>query len=192
MTTLFARLVLGDVFLHGIGGAKYDELTDRILEQFFGLTPPGYAVVSGTLRLPIAHRPATVDQLRDLRHQLRSLAWHPERFLADEVRQPAAHEGNGDAQAVADIAHWLEHKRRWIATEPVGELSRQRAREIGQSNAALQPYLEQPRAQLVEAAEQTARAVRAEAILSARNYAFCLYPAENLRQFLLAFPDGKA
>ena len=28
-TTLFARLVLSDMFLHGIGGAKYDQVTDR-------------------------------------------------------------------------------------------------------------------------------------------------------------------
>src|SRR5262249_52760991 len=28
-TTLYARLLLGDLFIHGIGGAKYDELTDE-------------------------------------------------------------------------------------------------------------------------------------------------------------------
>ena len=28
ITTLWARLVLGDLFLHGIGGAKYDQVTD--------------------------------------------------------------------------------------------------------------------------------------------------------------------
>ena len=30
-TTLFTRLCLADLFVHGIGGAKYDEMTDRIL-----------------------------------------------------------------------------------------------------------------------------------------------------------------
>src|SRR5262249_54518695 len=28
--TLFARLFVGDLFVHGIGGGKYDELTDEI------------------------------------------------------------------------------------------------------------------------------------------------------------------
>src|SRR5207253_1004951 len=28
ITTLAARLLLGDLFLHGIGGAKYDQVTD--------------------------------------------------------------------------------------------------------------------------------------------------------------------
>ena len=31
VTTMYARLVLSDLFLHGIGGAKYDQLTDLII-----------------------------------------------------------------------------------------------------------------------------------------------------------------
>ena len=36
ITTLWARLVLGDLFLHGIGGAKYDQVTDLLIERFSG------------------------------------------------------------------------------------------------------------------------------------------------------------
>ena len=32
--------VLSDLFIHGIGGAKYDELTDEIIRRFFGIEPP--------------------------------------------------------------------------------------------------------------------------------------------------------
>src|SRR5262249_12075472 len=39
-TTLFARLMLADVFVHGIGGAVYDALTDELMRQFFGVEPP--------------------------------------------------------------------------------------------------------------------------------------------------------
>ena len=51
-TTLFARLFLGDLFVHGIGGAKYDEMTDRIFTRFFHLTPPRYLTLSATRFLP--------------------------------------------------------------------------------------------------------------------------------------------
>ena len=51
-TTLFARLLLSDLFLHGIGGAKYDQVTNQIAEQFFGFALPEFAAVSATLRLP--------------------------------------------------------------------------------------------------------------------------------------------
>ena len=56
VTTLWARLALGDLFIHGIGGAKYDCVTDRLIERFFGLTPPRFMVVSATLHLPIQRR----------------------------------------------------------------------------------------------------------------------------------------
>ena len=53
VTTLWARLALGDLFIHGIGGAKYDRVTDLLIERFFGLRPPGLLVLSATLHLPI-------------------------------------------------------------------------------------------------------------------------------------------
>src|SRR5262249_31945028 len=46
VNTLYARLFLGDLFVHGIGGAKYDELTDEIIRRFYSFEPPGYLVFS--------------------------------------------------------------------------------------------------------------------------------------------------
>ena len=54
LTTMYTRLILGDAFIHGIGGGKYDQLTDSIIQEFFGVTPPGVIVASATLRLPVA------------------------------------------------------------------------------------------------------------------------------------------
>ena len=48
---MYARLVLSDLFLHGIGGAKYDQLTDLIIARFFGLQPPGFVTLSATVLL---------------------------------------------------------------------------------------------------------------------------------------------
>ncbi len=45
-TTMFARLFLGDLFVHGIGGAKYDELGDEIVRGFFRLEPPAFLTLS--------------------------------------------------------------------------------------------------------------------------------------------------
>ena len=39
--TLFTRLGFADGFIHGIGGGKYDEVTDDIVRRFFRLDPPG-------------------------------------------------------------------------------------------------------------------------------------------------------
>ena len=50
---MFARLFLCDLFIHGIGGAKYDQMTDAIIERFFGFAPPDYLTVTATAKLPI-------------------------------------------------------------------------------------------------------------------------------------------
>src|SRR5262249_28308050 len=57
--TLFARVCLGDFFIHGIGGGKYDEVTDTIIREYFGIEPPAYQVLSATLHLPLPCFPST-------------------------------------------------------------------------------------------------------------------------------------
>ncbi len=52
-TTMFARLVLSDIFIHGIGGAKYDQVTDAIVRQFLAVEPPEFLVATATLKLPL-------------------------------------------------------------------------------------------------------------------------------------------
>lgn len=46
--TLFLRLYQTNFFVHGIGGANYEWVQDRIIERFFKQQPPAYAVISGT------------------------------------------------------------------------------------------------------------------------------------------------
>jgi len=49
VTTMFCRMVLSDIFIHGIGGAKYDQLTDSIAGQFFGAAPPEFMTIHDDL-----------------------------------------------------------------------------------------------------------------------------------------------
>ena len=52
--TLWARLLVCDFFVHGIGGAKYDRITDGIFRRYYRCEPPPYGCVTATLRLPAA------------------------------------------------------------------------------------------------------------------------------------------
>ena len=81
VTTLWARLALGDLFLHGIGGAKYDQVTDALIATFFGMEPPRYMVASGTFRLPVAREAVTGEDVRAIDQRLRELTWHPELYV---------------------------------------------------------------------------------------------------------------
>jgi hypothetical protein len=178
ITTMFARLALADLFIHGIGGAKYDQATDDIAHRFFGTAPPPFATLSGTLRLPIDHPAASDADLRRLRQQLRELRFHPETHLA--LDQLAGVSRTAAAAAVAE-------KRSWVSTAKTPQTAADRHEAITAANHALQAFVDAPRRHIeAELARQSDR-LRASRILDSREFAFCLYPRPLLEQFLLDF-----
>jgi hypothetical protein len=74
--TLFFRLLIVDQFIHGIGGARYDRVTDAVINDFFGLTPPRFCVTTATLLPPAAvgrqrvNLPLLALQGHRIKHQL--------------------------------------------------------------------------------------------------------------------------
>jgi len=50
--TMFVRLLLADQFVHGIGGARYDQVADQIIATHFGIDPPAFSVTTATLYFP--------------------------------------------------------------------------------------------------------------------------------------------
>jgi hypothetical protein len=170
ITTLWSRLVLSDLFLHGIGGGKYDQVTDALIAEFFDLEPLRFMVLSATLHLPIAHRTTTIDDLRAVQQRLRELTWHPELYVEES------------GGSLPDPAELIAAKRTWIHTESTPHNAWRRFREIRRLNDLLQPYVEADRRRLQAERERTAQALRDEAVLSWREYAFCLFPEETLRE----------
>ena len=83
--TLFARVFLADAFLHGIGGAKYDEMTDRLIIRLFGVTPPNYLTVTATHRLLLGGWNVTSSDVAALKHRLWDFNHTPERHFAVDV-----------------------------------------------------------------------------------------------------------
>lgn len=184
ITTMVARVLLGDLFLHGIGGAKYDQMTDEVISRFFGIEAPAYMVVSGTLHLPVDYPRDSEAEIQRLRQAQRELTWHPEHYL-DHVRERQDLESGLPPINREAVRRAIEDKRRWIATQPVPQNARARFQAIRAANDALQPWLASER-QALEAREKSlAQASRTAGILSSREYSFCLYPAEVLREFLV-------
>jgi hypothetical protein len=166
--TLFVRLCLADLFIHGIGGAKYDEVTDDIMRRFFGIEPPTYSVVSATLRLPLPRFPATGSDLHAAERRLRDLEWNPQKFPATRERFP-------------DL---VETKARLIAEEPEATPERRRwFRRLQELTRTMRPAV----ANELEAAETALKTIgsglEANAIIGNREYAWLLFPEETLRTF---------
>jgi hypothetical protein len=169
-TTLFARLCLAELFIHGIGGAVYDQVTDAIMGSFFQIRPPQFLTLSATLRLPLSqcNRGAAEDHLRALRAKLRDLSYKPEQWLASS-KDPAVQKS-------------LEEKQQLVSASPQGPREkRERWRGLRNLNEFLGSRLADERRTL-ESQLQMAEASLAECtMLQSREFAFCLHEESALR-----------
>jgi hypothetical protein len=181
-TTLFARMLLADLFVHGIGGGKYDEVTDELIRGFYECEPPSFLVLSATLRLPPANliRGDLAGECHRLAWERRDLHWNPQRHLDDGLRD--------DRQ----VQHLTAEKQAWIQ-RPVATVGQRRERFVmlRQLNDFLRQPLEIVERQRTEELAVCQRRFAAQTVLRRRDHAFCLYPESTLRPFCTQFLQMK-
>ena len=171
--TLYARLFLADLFVHGIGGGKYDELTDAIIRRYYGVEPPGFIVLTATRLLPLPHYPTGADDVHRLQRALRDIHWNPQRHL------------QGVAESQRDLA---AEKSDWIQREPADKAGRrERFRMIRELTTRLRVPLEGAERRLRDELAESGKQVEANQVLTRRDYSFVLYPEEVLRPFCEQF-----
>jgi hypothetical protein len=178
-TTMFARLFVADLFLHGIGGAKYDELTDAIVDRFWGFSIPEYMTLTATIRLPIQPNRHDLPAPSELRQRIRQSYYNPDRLLETT------------ANKTDQVSNWIEAKRRAVADSSGPLDRRERHRIIAQANQALRPFVEEKRSQLEQDLERSKEQLRINSILRSREYAFCLFPAPYLRHRINGLLPGE-
>jgi hypothetical protein len=186
-TTMFARLCFADLFVHGIGGAKYDQMTDRIVSRFFGLAAPEFLTLSATVQLPAAALPADVQDQRRLKRQLRDLQYNSDRHLPPVL--------------TADQERLVHEKQRLVAEQNAVRRPRcqsdsasgpcrgtgqgyERFRGLQEINRRLAQSTEAERLRIEDELTRTEQQLAANSILRDREYAFCLYPADKLKRFI--------
>jgi hypothetical protein len=171
--TMFARMFLCDLFIHGIGGAQYDRLTDQLIDSFFHVTPSEFVTATATRHLPIPHALAEPDDIRRIDGELRDLWYHPERYFG----RPLAH--TPETQALALQKHSL------VSLSPPRGNRKAWHEEISQINARLRESLQPTYDRLQSLRRQAVSRQRELAILTSREHPFCLFPEEDLCGWLL-------
>lgn len=170
--TLFVRLCVCDLFVHGLGGAHYDRVTDRVAREFFGVQLPPFAVLTGTFHLPLAQHPdPSAEYAR--RHQLwLDLQHNPDRHLPRD----------------GEVAPLVEEKWRCIRALESPSLTRRARRELTQRIREINQLLRARLHDRLQALEVELRALRAAAeereAATHRGYAFFLFEATELRAAL--------
>jgi hypothetical protein len=213
--TIWARLFLADLFIHGIGGAKYDRISDAIIADYFGLEAPEMACVSATLLLDLPQTSTTPETIRDLRRSLRGLEWNPQRALSSASPTskgggppgPGSKEGGppglppeaGLATFPSRLRAWIEQRER--AVRRAAELreaaphdrSARRAAflEIRELNRQLGTFrsdeLVNRRAELQRALDD----LHQNRVALGREYFFGLYGRAALEELLAALPGKR-
>ncbi|MCA9119509.1 MAG: hypothetical protein H6822_11110 [Planctomycetaceae bacterium] len=169
LTTMFARIFLCDLFIHGIGGAKYDQLTDAIVQRFFGFAAPEFLTVTATAKLPIQHREVSDLDIREIELKLRELRFNPQRYLA----------------SAREAVSLVNAKSRLIGMKPDYEQRVDRHLQFAQLNDAMQPLVDNERERLQRERAYLVRQRRVAKLLGSREYSLCLFPEKTLRPLLL-------
>lgn len=169
--TFFVRLAIADLFIHGTGGGRYDQVTDAVMTAYLGIEPPAYVVASATLRLPLAIADAGLS-VAGLERRLEGLRHNPDRFLAE---LPASVLDAAEARSLA------AEKRSLVAAIARPDADKKalgaRIRAVNERLQALVAPL------LADAERELARARTAEedaAVLRDRTYAYCLWDAASI------------
>lgn len=182
-TTLFARLFLGDLFVHGIGGAKYDEMTDRIFTRFFHLTPPRYMTLSATKYLPFC-QPFDIQQCDEtcLLQVLRDLDYNSDRHLNANQLQKAASLVKRKQVLIHEQQKVREDRAKAMNQAERRRHNRQRFREFKQIDAELTLLTSNLRDQINEDLVSVRQQIKANEVIQSREISFALYPEQVLKQ----------
>jgi hypothetical protein len=171
--TMFSRLFFSDLFIHGIGGARYDVITDSIIKDFFGVEPPDFVTTSATLHLPFQAFNVTAADLNARRRLLRDMRYNPERHLPPDLK--TNNEITSlimEKQKIIETADGQNHAERSQKFERIREIN-------GLIEDKLLPYMEREKTEL----ERIERLVLHNEIIRNRAYPFCIYPESQLKDF---------
>jgi hypothetical protein len=169
--TLWARLLACDLFVHGIGGAKYDRITDDIMRRYYRCPPPAYACVTATLRLPLPVFPVTAQTLEADRRRLRDWRFNPQRYL-----------GAPPAEMLAERERLIARSAQ-LRVDQAPRTERLKAyRAIHELNARLVELEPGRQADLLRRIERVERELASNAVAQSREYFYCLYPRAALAE----------
>jgi hypothetical protein len=164
--TMFIRLCVADLFIHGVSGGNYDQATDAIIRDSLGLEPPAYGVASLTARLPLDFDDGLDTRVRELAYRVRRMTWNPDEFVPD--------------------SNALRLEKRRVLAEAGSRLTRDEHQQIESVRQRLLGTIAEERQATEEALAQARRALEDQQRLGARDFPYFLYPLPVLQAAMAA------
>ena len=173
--TLFTRVFVGDLMIHGVGGGRYDRVTDAVCGRFYGIEPPAFVVATISMHLPLGTDVVTDPEVAAARERLGRFEHNPDAFVAG-----AEFISEADRAMAASL---VAEKAQLVSAISAPDADKKslglRIREVNAGLAkSLGPLRERLAAEL--AALESQQAV--SQILSDRTYPFCLWSPREVAE----------
>lgn len=166
--TLFQRLFVADLFIHGTGGGRYDQVTDAVIRAYYGVEPPPFAIASMTLLLPLGGHIVSDEDVAQAERRLQRFEHNPDTVLAEVEFDTVAERECAEALA--------RRKAEAVAAISAPDADRKAlGAEIRAINAELGTVLEPVGRELREALAHTRAEREGSAVLTDRTYPYCLW-----------------
>lgn len=120
LMTAIARLTLCDLFIHGVGGARYDRITERWITDWLSRTLAPAVVATADLLLPLASDDTpSPETIRDAVWRAHAARHNPQLIGRDDLQdrkrallESARHNGADQHAAFREIHDMLDEYRR--------------------------------------------------------------------------------
>jgi len=174
--TMYVRLFLADLFIHGIGGALYDQITDGILRELFEIATP-YACVSVAWLLPLGQTPREGADVSELLHERHHLFHNPQRGI-----DPFTSLRTEIAELLRDRRELVETIRNSIRQDRRGGRAERDSmfQKLHGVNATLHEKVPKVLRRIDGELEAARRQVEQNKVLQWREYYFALHSMESL------------
>ncbi len=166
--TMYERIFVADLFIHGVGGGRYDQVTDGVIARFFGIEPPRFVVASMTLYLPLGAHDVTAEEVAEVEQRLNRLTHNPDQLLGEMEFESIAERDRVTSLAAEKCELVLAIASPDADKKSIGA----RIRSVNAEMAELMsPFIRETEAELAEL--KTLR--DAGEVLTDRTYPFCLW-----------------
>ncbi len=179
LLTLYNRLFVSDLFIHGLGGAKYDLVTDEIIREFFKVEPPHFLAASCTLHLNFKSSPGTSDsKISALKKKIRDLEFNPERYISElsltkkeeiQIRE-------------------LSEKKTALIKKIKGVLTSAEKRNISEEIKAINNFMVEKvrpiKYELNKKVEKEEEKMKQSKVCTFREFPYCFFSAKELRNLI--------
>lgn len=171
--TLFSRMFVADLFIHGVGGGRYDRVTDGVCRRYYGVEPPAFVVASMTMYLPIGVHVVSAEEVAAARERLNRIDHNPDALLG-EVEFDSGEERARALSLAAEKTALVD------AIAAPGADKKALGMRIRELNAALSAMLEPLRADLAGHLASLESQLAASEILTDRTYPFCFWSPQEV------------